>query len=261
MFDLNKAFDKLKTDIDEYIPTLIKTFLIFLLFLVAANWVKNYMTDKINNNISSEHTQDIIISQLGSICYFIILTIGILFSLVNLGFHVSTLIAVVATFGLALGLGMKDLIGNMIAGIYITFIKLFNLGDIIKVENVTGQVLNFNLFTTTIIDEHTNVPIIIPNTTIQQNFLINYSINQIIMIQIQIPLIITNYSNYKNITPIIKQTLQNCDYIIDKNKISINLGYLQDSPVINLICPIYSMFYYPAKKDINKLINNVIWDF
>jgi hypothetical protein len=62
MLDINKSFDNLKTQIDLYIPTLIKSFLILIIFLVLANWVKDYLTGSIDKNINTSHTQNIIIA-------------------------------------------------------------------------------------------------------------------------------------------------------------------------------------------------------
>jgi small-conductance mechanosensitive channel len=76
--------------------------------------------------------------------------------------------------GLLLSLGATSAVGNLIAGYINTFGRVFRLGDIIKVGDVTGEVTETRLLTTRV-RTIKNEEVTIPNGTIINNQVVNYS--------------------------------------------------------------------------------------
>jgi len=76
--------------------------------------------------------------------------------------------------GVILSLGSSSIIGNMIAGLVITYMRPFKIGDRIKIGEVTGKVFEKTPFVTRI---HTPKKeyITIPNSTIMSSNVVNYS--------------------------------------------------------------------------------------
>jgi small-conductance mechanosensitive channel len=104
---------------------------------------------------------------------------GIFTALVNLGVQPNTLLAIFGIFVIGIGLSLQTTINNIWAGLYISFNRLYSIGDLIEVNKVKGYVQSFSLFNTIIIDYDKKVPVVIPNTQIQTNVIMNYSVNQI----------------------------------------------------------------------------------
>ena len=193
---LSNKFQYIKTETINFAPTLLISIMIFIIFYVIANYVENLITNNSNqNNIKSETNtesdsqfltelnKNLIFYQLGIITYYSIIVIGIIFALVNLGFNVGTILTLLGALGLALGLALQETLKNIISGVYLAVSNTFKLGDTIglralgNVNPTVGQVIDFNLYYTTLIDSNKSSIIIIPNSMIQNNLLTNMSRN------------------------------------------------------------------------------------
>ena len=75
---------------------------------------------------------------------------------------VFTFVAVLTTFGIAIGLALQGTLSNLAAGIMLVLFRPFHIGDRIETANVGGNVCEINLFFTEI-DGDDNARIIIPN--------------------------------------------------------------------------------------------------
>lgn len=76
--------------------------------------------------------------------------------------------------GVLFSLGSSSTIGNMIAGLVITYMKPFNIGDRIKVGDITGDVMERGLLVTRI-RTIKNEDITVPNGNLLSGHIINYS--------------------------------------------------------------------------------------
>jgi small-conductance mechanosensitive channel len=176
VWSINSIFNSIKTETMNFIPKLVISIIIFILFSILANIVYKFIvghdydfkfvkSEIVNNN------KNVLIHQIANITYNVIIIFGFIFAFVNLGFDITLILSLVALFAIGFGLAIRDLIVNFIAGIYIATNNLFRIGDIIKINDVTGTVYEFTLFHTVVIDSKLNVPVIIPNTQLQNNIL------------------------------------------------------------------------------------------
>jgi small-conductance mechanosensitive channel len=92
----------------------------------------------------------------------------------DVGFSVPTIL--VLLLGLTISLAARDTLTDIIAGFSILVDQPFRIGDRIQVQGVEGwaQVLNIGLRSSVLLTRH-NVEIIMPNSTIGKNQVINYS--------------------------------------------------------------------------------------
>ncbi len=76
--------------------------------------------------------------------------------------------------GVLLSLGSSSAIGNILAGLVLTYMRPFRAGDRVKIADTTGDVLEKTLLVTRL---HTikNVEVVIPNSAILSNQILNYS--------------------------------------------------------------------------------------
>ena len=154
-------------DLSEYLPNLQKpylnilsfliTFLLATLILIIAQKIvrsffkqtfQNYLYDKFKINSPSriKTISELIQNGLIYLIYFIycyqILTL--------IGIPIGTLLAGAGIFGVAIGLGAKDLIIDIINGFFIIFEEKFQVGELIEINNlnITGTILSIGLRTT-----------------------------------------------------------------------------------------------------------------
>ncbi len=185
-------FQNIKKTISDKAPNFVGSLFIFVAFLVIANIVRSIITKEDTNitNLSVDEetnysSKNLIQHQIGSFVYYIILVIGGIFAVINLGFNVTTIITILASMGLALGIAMQETLSNIISGIIISMNDIFSINDIIKINNTWnehttyGKVVDFNLYVTTIYNPLNKSLITVPNSTIQNNLLTNVSRSKI----------------------------------------------------------------------------------
>jgi len=102
------------------------------------------------------------------ICVIIILSI--------FGVNTTSLLALLGAAGLAVGLALKDTLGNIASGIILFFMGSFRIGEFIEFGSFMGTVKEINLFTT-ILETPDGIYISAPNSSIWGNPVKNYSRN------------------------------------------------------------------------------------
>jgi len=92
------------------------------------------------------------------------------------GVNTASLIAVLGAAGVAVGLALKDTLGNIAAGIILIFLGSFRRGEFVEFGSFSGTVKEINLFTT-ILETPDGIYISAPNSSIWGNPLRNYTRN------------------------------------------------------------------------------------
>jgi small conductance mechanosensitive channel len=92
------------------------------------------------------------------------------------GVNTASLIAVLGAAGVAVGLALKDTLGNIAAGIILLFLGNYRKGEYIEFGSYSGTVKEISLFTT-ILETPDGVYISAPNSSIWGSPLKNYSRN------------------------------------------------------------------------------------
>ncbi|TLP82252.1 mechanosensitive ion channel family protein [Maribacter sp. ACAM166] len=100
----------------------------------------------------------------------------ILFVLVitQLGVQTTSLVAVLASAGLAVGLALQGSLANFAGGVLILLFKPFKIGDWISAQSVDGTVMEISIFTTKV-STFGNQIAVIPNGQLSNNTIINYN--------------------------------------------------------------------------------------
>ena len=84
------------------------------------------------------------------------------------------MLAGAGVLGLALAFAFQDIAANFMSGIFISFRKPINIGDIVKIKDYMGKVTEINL-RDSVIRTFQGQLVIIPNKDIFQNAIENYS--------------------------------------------------------------------------------------
>lgn len=110
----------------------------------------------------------------------------------NAGYEVSALLAGLGIGGLAIAMASKDLLSDILGGIYIMINRPFSIGDKIKYKEQWAVVLEFGLRTTTLRDFDINHKIVVPNGQFTNTAMVNISDHPGSMILMNIRLSLTN---------------------------------------------------------------------
>jgi small conductance mechanosensitive channel len=173
----------------EYVPKLLIFYIIISIFFIIAEYYRKIIIVRgtehnINNKLSQNEKinskHNILFLQLANLVYYIIISTGIIFGLINLGIQTSTIITLLGASSLAIGLACQGVLSSLVAGIFIGLNNTFTIGDTIGIgSNLLlgvdrkGVVKSLSLLTTRL--ENENGFIDVPNSMIQVSVVQNYS--------------------------------------------------------------------------------------
>ena len=174
---IDKLVDKLQAWADQAVlmlPNFVLAVLVILGFVLLAKLSKNLFKRTINrfsDNLSVNRL-------LSSVIYLGIITIGIFvaLSVLQLSKTVTSLLAGVGVVGLALGFAFQNTAANFISGIFMATRHPINVGDIVETNGFFGTVGVIDMRFTKITTPQ-GQQVIIPNRTLLENPLINYTIS------------------------------------------------------------------------------------
>ena len=93
-----------------------------------------------------------------------------------LGVPMASMVALIASAGVAIGLALQGALGNLAGGIMIMILRPFQIGNFVEIASGSGTVKDVGIFYT-VITTPDNKVITIPNGTVMANSIINYSKN------------------------------------------------------------------------------------
>jgi small conductance mechanosensitive channel len=162
---------------EDFIPMLSQwaiNFVFALLIFLAGKWIAGLMTRWLRRLMQMRAVDITLIIFLSNIVYAILLTAVILAALDTLGFPITSLLAVVGAAGLAIGLAMKDSLGNFASGVMLVIFRPFKAEDVVEIAGITGKVEAINIFNTVLLTPD-NKQVIIPNGLVGADTIINYT--------------------------------------------------------------------------------------
>ena len=106
--------------------------------------------------------------------HYVILIIGVYIGLKTINIPLGAVIGLFAVIGVGIGFGLQNLASNFISGIILLFERPIKIGDRLELNDVWGDVKQINL-RTTLIETPDKISIIMPNSRLLENEVINYS--------------------------------------------------------------------------------------
>ena len=145
-----------------------------LLIYIVGKWVVKRITNLTRKLLQARDVDPTLVNFLGNIVSAVLLVAVILAALDTLGLPVTSLLAVVGAAGLAIGLALKDSLGNFAAGVMLVMFRPFSKGDFVEVAGVAGKVDEVRIFST-ILTTGDNKQVIIPNGQVAADTITNYT--------------------------------------------------------------------------------------
>ncbi|UCE89325.1 MAG: mechanosensitive ion channel [Pseudomonadota bacterium] len=144
-----------------------------LVFLIGL-WVAKLIVKGAKRLMDKANLEQVLIGFLGNMLYTVLLVVVIIAALEQLGVRTTSLLAVFATAGLAVGLALKDQLSNFAAGVMLIIFKPFTIGNFIEAGGTAGVVDTIRIFNTVL---HTpdNREITVPNAQIFGGTITNVS--------------------------------------------------------------------------------------
>tara|TARA_R110002094_G_scaffold151427_6_gene139587 strand:- start:53 stop:868 length:816 start_codon:yes stop_codon:yes gene_type:complete len=145
-----------------------------ILIWIIGSWViKNLL--KAFRKIMAKGDYDASLQKfLANLIKWVLKIVLIIVVLGTMGIETTSLAAVVAAAGLAIGLALQGSLGNFAGGVLIMIFKPFKIGDLIEAQGEMGVVKQIEIFTTKLTGL-SNREIIIPNGSLSNGNIINYT--------------------------------------------------------------------------------------
>lgn len=174
-FDIiyNKVNGWWETSVSMF-PNFVVAMIVLIVFFVVAKYVKHLL----KKFFQKFYGQSAVINLFSNIVYLSVLTAGLFVGLdiLDLDKTVTSMLAGLGIIGLALGFAFQEIAANFISGIILSINKPFTIGDIVEVDGNIGTI-EFVSLRTTNIRTFQGQKVMIPNKTIFQNAIINYTEN------------------------------------------------------------------------------------
>lgn len=197
----------------KMLPNFLVAVLAMFAFVMIARFVRKMVTKLLHRTTNNQALQNLLVR----IVYFAILIVGLFVALgiLELDKTVTSLLAGVGVIGLALGFAFQDIASNFISGVILAVKSPIQVGDIVSVSDQMGTVSETNLRVTTIKTFQGQV-VFIPNSTILQNPIINYSTFGRRRIDLAVG--VSYGENLRAVKKLVLGTISKMEGVVDKDK-------------------------------------------
>ncbi len=148
-----------------------------IIFLVVGYIVAKVIAKWFSTLLSRQRFDATLISFFSNVIYYAILVFAVVAALARIGVETTSIIATIGAAGLAIALALRGTLANVAAGLFLILFQPFKAGHSIQAAGTSGSVEEITMFTTRVRTAD-NVPVIIPNSKLISDIIINYSDTQ-----------------------------------------------------------------------------------
>ncbi len=152
--------------------------LVGILILLVGRWLARVITRYAARSMERAHVDNMVIRFLRTLIYVGLMVAVVIAALNAAGIHTTSLTALLASAGVAIGLALKDSLANLAAGVMILIFKPYHVDDFVEAAGISGSVEEVSIFNT-ILHTADNVRVIVPNSAVISGTIKNYSANDL----------------------------------------------------------------------------------
>ncbi len=150
-----------------------------IIILGFAWWLSGFVSRFLGKYIENRGEQDLSgVYTLSRLIHYGILGLGLFIALSSIGLDLSNLALVAGALSLGIGFGLQSIVNNFVSGLILLFERNIKIGNFIEIANgTTGIVKEINV-RTTLINTNDNIDIILPNSELVGNSVINWTLRE-----------------------------------------------------------------------------------
>ena len=150
---------------------LVTALVVLYIFTVMAWIVKEIMLRTLPARLNADPG---VIESMATLARYVLLALGIIFSLNVLGLNFTSLAIVAGGLSVGIGIGLQDIVANFVSGLALLFEQSLRPGDVIELDGRISQVEKVSLRATTV-RTFTNEELIVPNNSFATNQVKNFT--------------------------------------------------------------------------------------
>lgn len=250
---LQKTVDYFGGHIPGVAAFLVKIIVCIVIYIIGKNvigWVVKTVRSMLLRTKMQTGAATFIVSMV-KIFLYMILIFGLA---MQFGVKESSVAALVASGGVAIGLALQGGLSNLAGGFLILLFQPFEVGDYILAQGEEGTVQKIEILYTTL---HTidNRKVIIPNGNLANNVIVNATGADRRKLDITVG--ISYEDDISKAKQVLLQIIEHSEYVIREQEAQVFVSELGDSSVVmGLRCWVRTEQYLPALWQMNEQIKN-----
>ena len=205
------------------------SFVFALLIFFIGKWISKSVVKILGKALRKVGGVDeTLVKFLENIVYYALLTVVIIAALNKLGIATTSFLAILGAAGLAVGLALKDSLGNFASGVMIVLFKPFKAGDSVVAGGVSGTVSEVTIFNTVFLTAD-NQKIIVPNSSITSGSITNVNANNTRRVDIVVA--ISYEDNIKNVKDVLTNIINSNPKVLQEKGFGISVTDLAETSV------------------------------
>lgn len=235
--EMAETIEKVKdTPISEWLPKLVDNYLVPLglkllvafLILIVGRWLVKLLKNGLNRIMERRNTDASLRSFLGSLISVLLNFILIIIIISVLGINTSSLVALLASAGLAVGMALSGTLQNFAGGVIIMLFRPFKVGDYISAQGQEGVVKEIQIFNT-IIQTLDNKVVTIPNGILSTGIMTNFAKEETRRVDWSFS--ISYGDDYDKAKTVLKRLCDEDERILKQPDVFVEIGKLNESSV------------------------------
>lgn len=245
--DAGAAAHKVMDFITTYAFDVIGALIILVIGWMVAAWAGRAIRSALGR---AQRVDDTLVPFISNLVRYLILTIVVIAVLGQFGVQTASIIAVLGTAGLAVGLALQGTLSHFAAGVVLLILRPFRMGEYIDAGSQAGTVQEIGLFAT-ILRTADGVQVYVPNGQLLNASLKNYSRSETRRIDVVVG--ISYGDDIEKALSIAMAFLEADTRILKDPAPQTMVVALADSSVnLNLRCWVNGSDYFPVLFDVNK---------
>ncbi|MEP9318580.1 mechanosensitive ion channel family protein [Pseudomonas sp. LABIM340] len=230
--------------------------IVAILFWVLGRWLIGFAVGLVEKALARQSVDPTVLRYVGS---FITVTLNILLVVGILGYfgvQTTSLAALIAAIGLAIGMAWSGLLANLAAGGFIIVLRPFKVGDFVSAGGVTGTVKEIGLFATAI-NTPDNVLTLVGNNKIFSDTIQNFSHNSFRRVELKAQL--SGAADYAAAVVVLKQRIAAIPNVLTDPPVDVEiLEFNLVGPVLAVRPYCHNDNYWQVYFDTNRTIKEAL---
>jgi len=145
-----------------------------IVVFVLGRWLAMFLRNFLEKAMKRTDVDPTLISFSTNLAYVAMFAFVLIAALAQLGIQTTSFIAILGAAGLAIGLALQGSLANFAAGVLMLLFRPFKVDDYIEGGGTAGTVKEIQIFNTILLSPD-NKTIIVPNSSMTGNNIINYA--------------------------------------------------------------------------------------
>ena len=145
-----------------------------LAILIIGRFIARHVSTRVGSAVEKSNDDVTLGKFVASLTYVALMAFIIIAAMGQLGIETTSLVAILAAAGLAIGLALQGSLANFASGVMLIIFRPLKVGDFVEAGGATGTVREIGIFTS-ILSSPDNKKIYVPNANLTGANIINYS--------------------------------------------------------------------------------------